>query len=620
MDELVELLPDRPGGFAGTDFPLPVKSALLGTAELRPGLLRRELLGKRNGDIRDLLEPVLLAAELHEASREDRARFFITDQAVQSYVFGAKWHAGWVLLLGAEREDGLMEGLKDQNLLVFTDRPDIPDTCCIGGRATSPIYFLQLMVRYGLVWGRIAPGDDHEMGHFLERDMPGFIVIRGGLEPLKLVVALGLMKLGAPAVVPSSFPFPYGRRIVADESGRIIDAGLHFPNLRVRRYRGELIGLPEFCNPAHAAESFEAEAVCGGGSSFFCLRSARRVDSGVEVLGEPSREIGILVEVAHPRLGDDLALLLERTALKSLSYLSGVKAQEQEGSFSLALRSGAPLDSGRIAAAIHWGLRLSYPRLKRIRVRIVYDREVLQAQAAGVRRYKERRRDLMAAMTEQTAGQLCVCTECRPFSLEHTCILTPERVPMCASRTYFTVKAAALLGPSRLPYQRRSEQGVPLQAVFRKGRVLDLNKGEYAGCNRAYRRMTRGRLRKVYLHSLRGYPHTSCGCFQNLAFWIEEVRGIGIMSRHSQAVTAAGETWATLANRAGGKQSHGIMGVSLGYIRSSSFLKGDGGLRNVVWVDGDLYEKIADLLPPGQRVATDGDVRDIEELRAFTGR
>ncbi len=104
--------------------------------------------------------------------------------------------------------------------------------------------------------------------------------------------------------------------------------------------------------------------------------------------------------------------------------------------------------------------------------------------------------------------------------------------------------------------------------------------------------MTHGKLQRVYLHSLREFPHTSCGCFQALAFWIESVQGIGIISRNSTAVTPDGQTWEKLANRAGGKQSPGITGVSLEYIRSKSFLRGDGGLSNVVWVDSVLYAKI----------------------------
>jgi acetyl-CoA decarbonylase/synthase, CODH/ACS complex subunit beta len=191
---------------------------------------------------------------------------------------------------------------------------------------------------------------------------------------------------------------------------------------------------------------------------------------------------------------------------------------------------------------------------------------------------------------------------------------------MCASRTYHTVKAAALFGSNVLPYQRRSEQRLPLRMLFPKGKVIDAARGEYEGGNRIYAKMTNGKLNRVQLHSLRQYPPTSCGCFQNLAFWIEPVGGIGIMSRGSEAIAPDGSHWFELANRAGGKQTPGILGVSTSYVRSKHFLKGDGGLGNVVWMDQRLKEKLMDVLPPDVKVATENDVTTLHELQVFLGR
>ncbi|MGE5558992.1 MAG: hypothetical protein ACM3WV_10335 [Bacillota bacterium] len=136
--------------------------------------------------------------------------------------------------------------------MIFTDLPGIPDTRFIGARDTSPIYFLQMMVRYGLIWGRIAPGDDHRMGHFLEEDLPGLIIIHKSLTDLKYLIALGLMLFGAPATVPGNFPFPYGRRVVAEDPEEIVAKGMRFSNLRVRYIGNEAIRLPEYCNTAYA--------------------------------------------------------------------------------------------------------------------------------------------------------------------------------------------------------------------------------------------------------------------------------------------------------------------------------------------------------------------------------
>ncbi|MHB0878971.1 MAG: hypothetical protein ACYC5O_23270, partial [Anaerolineae bacterium] len=278
------------------------------------------------------------------------------------------------------------------------------------------------------------------------------------------------------------------------------------------------------------------------------------------------------------------------------------------------------LDECLLAEAIRSGLRLQYPRLRDVSVSVIHEAAELAAMAPEVHRYQEERERAARAMDEHNTEEFCACTECRPFSLVHTCILTPGRTPMCAARSYASVKAGAYFGSDQVPWKRRTEEGLPLRSVFAKGRLLDADRGEYEGCNRVYQELTGGQLRRVQLHSLRDYPLTSCGCFQALAFWIPEVSGIGIMLRDSDATTPAGDTWATLANRAGGKQAPGIVGVSLQYMHSPDFLKGDGGLANVVWVDSTLYKRLARAFPPGQRVATEQGVATIEDLRRFLGR
>ena len=68
------------------------------------------------------------------------------------------------------------------------------------------------------------------------------------------------------------------------------------------------------------------------------------------------------------------------------------------------------------------------------------------------------------------------------------------------------------------------------------------------------------------------------------------------------------------------KENPGITGVSIAYIRSPNFLKGDGGIANVVWVDSALYERISSEFSPDQKVATEKDVKTMEKLRSFLGR
>ena len=620
--ELMALLPSSVGRFDESQFSLPVKTTFLGDVPLRIEDVRDDLCRKRDGDVTQIIEPVLLGAELVEAARPDRQDFFISDAKMQNLVFmGSKWHAGWVLVLGDNQHAEHVNTLRERDFMVFTDHPGLDKTLFIGDRSTSPVYFLQLMVRYGLVWGRIKPGDDHAMGHFLETDMPGFVLITENLPALKYLVVLGLMKLGAPAVVPPDYPFPYGNYAVASDPETAVTSSCVFPNLRVRYDENEAIRLPTGCNPAHAQEEFAAATRIGGTEpSFFFMRKAEDTVQEIVVEGEPGSELGILVEVDHPDFSLDVAKTIEADALKAINFIHGIRAKVTNGILTVEMGEGVRFEPALVDEAIRQGIRFKYPRIKGIGVKFIWNRQQLVDEAGNVAHQRQERARFVAAMSEENIEDFGVCTECRPFSLEHTCILTPDRLPMCASRTYHTVKAASLFGSTILPYQRRSEQRLPLRMLFPKGAIIDEARGEYEGCNRIYANMTGEKLNRVQLHSLRQYPPTSCGCFQNLAFWIEPLSGIGIMSRDSDAVAPEGSRWFELANRAGGKQTPGILGVSTSYIRSKYFLKGDGGLGNVVWMDQKIKDILMDIIPPGVKVATENDVKTIHELKVFLER
>lgn len=138
--------------------------------------------------------------------------------------------------------------------------------------------------------------------------------------------------------------------------------------------------------------------------------------------------------------------------------------------------------------------------------------------------------------------------------------------------------------------------------------------------NEGVHRESGGKIRKVQIHPITGgYPHSSCGCFGYLAFYIPEVDGVGIMRRSYAGKAPNGLTWDLLANRAGGKQQPGICGVSLNYLRSPRFLQGDGGYKRVKWIDKKTCDELSDIVT-GYRIATEQDANDIKELKEFLGK
>jgi hypothetical protein len=601
--ELLEQLPDEPVAFPGSDYPLPLCQAVLGRVP-SPQEVGRLVEDTDPDDVGHLALHAALAAECFEAAQPDAQERFVTDASLRGDVFmGSKWRAGWTFVLGTRTEE-LRDALGKRSFMVFPGGP----------RSTQPVYWLQMMVRYAMVWGRIPAGEDHEMGHFLEDDLPGVLIVRDGATELECLLALAMMKMGCPAIVPTDFPYREGRQARTDDDAEVLDAIATLPNMRVLEVGGERVALPDYCDPAHAREDFQASRTVGGDHlSFFVLRAAD-VEDGTEVVGVPGESVGIEIGIGDERLDLDVSQHLEKIALGLPGYLPGVRVTSADP-FTLGLAEGVELPPERLAEAIRAGLKWNFPRLERIHVCVVFDAAELAKAVPNVAAFRQRRADALARRSEDNVDEFVACIECQSFSHSHVCIVTPDRVPMCG-RDPGQVKCGALFGATWHPWKRRGLESQELREVIPKGRCLDPARGEYEGVNEAARRLTQGVVQRVFLHSLGGFPHTSCGCFHYLAFRIEGL-GLGVMNRGFRGSAPNGETWDSLANRAGGKQADGVSGLSLGYLRSAKFLQGDGGLAAVVWMPHDVLEQVRDLLPPDALPATENDAATMSDLATF---
>jgi acetyl-CoA decarbonylase/synthase complex subunit beta len=162
----------------------------------------------------------------------------------------------------------------------------------------------------------------------------------------------------------------------------------------------------------------------------------------------------------------------------------------------------------------------------------------------------------------------------------------------------------------------------PKGPVFeiQKGEVIDEFTGEFEGVNRVVKEKTLGEHSRVQLYTAFNYPHTSCGCFEGVAFYIPEVDGIGIIHRDFRGPAVNGLTFSAMADStAGGRQIDGFHGISIEYMRSPKFLQVDGGWSRVVWVPSAVKERVKDFIPAElvDKIPTEKDVKDLEGLRAF---
>ncbi|UCH02381.1 MAG: acetyl-CoA decarbonylase/synthase complex subunit beta, partial [Candidatus Bathyarchaeota archaeon] len=153
-----------------------------------------------------------------------------------------------------------------------------------------------------------------------------------------------------------------------------------------------------------------------------------------------------------------------------------------------------------------------------------------------------------------------------------------------------------------------------------KGDCLDDFKGEFSGANSAIKEKSLGENERVYLYTAFEYPHTSCGCFEGVAFYIPEVEGLGLVHRGFGEKTINGLPFSTLADStAGGRQIDGFHGISIEYMRSPKFLQADGGLNRVVWMPAEIKDRVKEYIPSNliDKIATENDVANLDELKTF---
>jgi acetyl-CoA decarbonylase/synthase complex subunit beta len=129
-----------------------------------------------------------------------------------------------------------------------------------------------------------------------------------------------------------------------------------------------------------------------------------------------------------------------------------------------------------------------------------------------------------------------------------------------------------------------------------------------------------GEITRVQLYTAFGRPHTSCGCFEGVAFYIPEVDGFGIVHRGFKDTTVNGLGFSTIADStAGGRQVDGFHGLSIEYMRSPKFLQADGGWKRIVWMPKEVKERVKNFVAAEilDKVATEDDAKTIDELKTF---
>ena len=322
--------------------------------------------------------------------------------------------------------------------------------------------------------------------------------------------------------------------------------------------------------------------------------------------------LGMLYRIAGKLVEPDLEAIVERRNHDFQNYIQGFMHLNQRYDVWTRVSKdavGKGLNSlEHIAKAVMMLFKNELPFIEKIEATYITDPD-------EVEKYREEALTTYAARDTRTrdlhdedVDTFYGCSLCQSFAPTSVCVITPDRIALCGAINWFDGRAAAKVDP----------EGP--QFAIEKGEVLDELSGEYSSVNEKAAALSGGEYSRIKLHSFFEFPHTSCGCFEVVGYYIPEVDGIGWVDRDYSGTTPNGLAFSTMAGQTGGgKQIVGFLGVGINYFRSPKFIQADGGWDRVVWLPKNLKEKIKADIPAEivDKIPTEEDVTDLDSLKDF---
>jgi acetyl-CoA decarbonylase/synthase complex subunit beta len=321
---------------------------------------------------------------------------------------------------------------------------------------------------------------------------------------------------------------------------------------------------------------------------------------------------GILVEVAGEKVERDLEAVIERRIHDFSNYVEGFMHVNQR--YDIWCRVSKSAFQKGFNSFEYLGQALI--RLFKAELPIIEKMQVIfMTEEADVKSFMEdsigiyEARDARARdLSDDDVDEFYGCVLCQSFAPTHVCAITPDRISLCGAINWFDGRAAARVDPKGPNFK------------IEKGELIDKEKFEYSGINKVVQEKSLGENQRFWLHTMFGYPHTSCGCFEAIAFYIPEVDGIGICHRNYRGETVIGVPFSTLATQTGGgKQLDGFLGIAIEYMRSPKFFQTDGGWDRIVWMPKFIKDQVQDAIPEHlyDKIATEEITTDVGELKQF---
>ncbi len=332
--------------------------------------------------------------------------------------------------------------------------------------------------------------------------------------------------------------------------------------------------------------------------------------------GGGSYPIAILVDVAGGELDKDAEAIIERRLHMFTNMIEGWYHMNQRQDVWMRINKDCHnkgFTSLRELGDIYNLLFTSEMGIiEKIQITIVTDEAKIKELRPKALEVYNARDERARTLRDEDVDTFYGCTLCQSFAPTHISIITPDRIANCGAINWFDGRAAAKIDPEG-----------PIFAIP-KGDIIDPIRGEYTGANQVEYDKSLGTYDRVYLYSAFEHPHTSCGCFEAIVFYIPEVDAFGVVHREFKGESVVGQTFSHMAGEtSGGRQVEGFLGTGLEQLRSPKFIQADGGLARIVWMPKDIKERFKEPLEQKDlydKMATEEDARNPDELTAFLER
>lgn len=511
----------------------------------------------------------------------------------------------YVFLSAATEGRSMAKQLQEEGIQLGWETRLVP----FGDDVTATVHSLGFATRVALSFGAAQPGDYQKILRYNKNRVFAFVLALGPVDDEKHAQAAGALNYGFPTVSETDIDqiLPTGicsyEHVVSPVSLKeIVSKAIEVRGLKITITK---VPIPVPYGPAFQGERVRKEnmfvELAGQtkvGFEFLTTSKLNEVEDGkIEVIGpeiDDVREgstipLAIWVEVAGREMQPDFEPILERYIHDFINCANGVFHMGQRDINWVRISKEAKEKGFKFkhfGSILHAKLHGEFGKiLDKVQVKIyTQEKEILDL--IGIARKAYQIRDArLADMTDETVDTFYSCMLCQSFAPNHVCVITPERSGLCGSYNWLDGKAAHQINPAG-----------PNQPI-KKSKVIDSTKGQWEGINTFIYNNSHKTLEVFNAYSMIEYPMTSCGCFECISCVLPSTNGIMTVFRDYAGMTPVGMKFSTLAGMVGGGvQTPGFIGHSKQYLGSKKFIRADGGIKRIVWMNRVLKEEMEPVL------------------------